>query len=197
MLNTKLDLKTVLNSLKGGDIKSFEIVYKNFSKHVYNYVLKIAKDEEQTLDIVQLTFIKIWNNKEHIDLDKSFQSYILQIANNLSIDYLRKIAKDEQKQNDFWKQNIQYGLSVEEDYILKEKAVLIDQFIDQLPTQQKIVFRMCKIEGYSYAEVADKLNLSTSTVSNHLTSAMKTIRILLNENKNELFFILFIINDLI
>ena len=90
-----------------------------------------------------------------------------------------------------------YGLSVEEEYLIKEKKKIIDQVIEQLPLQQQRVFRLCKLEGYSYAEAAAILQVSASTVSNHLTAAVKSVRELLMNNKNHLYFILFIINELI
>lgn len=144
-----------------------------------------------------MTFIKVWNGREQINLEKSFQSYLYHIANNLSIDYLRQVAKNLRKQEEIWNNSMIYGLSVEEEYLIKEKNKIIDQVIEQLPLQQQRVFRLCKLEGYSYAEAAAILQVSASTVSNHLTAAVKSVRELLMNNKNHLYFILFIINELI
>lgn len=194
------DLRPLDQIIKGiveGDVKAFEAVYLKYSKPLYRYIQSITKNEEQSFDILQMTFIKVWNGREQINLEKSFQSYLYHIANNLSIDYLRQVAKNLRKQEEIWNNSMIYGLSVEEEYLIKEKNKIIDQVIEQLPLQQQRVFRLCKLEGYSYAEAAAILQVSASTVSNHLTAAVKSVRELLMNNKNHLYFILFIINELI
>jgi len=180
-----------------GDIRSFEWLYKQFSKGLYHYVFKLTKDEDESLEIVQLTFIKVWNSRNGIDPSKSFQSFIRQIATNLTIDYLRKVASNQNKQNQLYFSTSDTVLSVEEDYIIKEKNNLIDKIIDKLPMQQQQVFRLCKMEGYSYREAAEILQISTATISNHMTAAIKNIKEILSKNNNDMLFILFIISDLV
>ena len=190
-------LNTQILGLINGDVRAFEQVYKHFSKSLLRHIHSITKDEEQSFDILQMTFIKIWHNRQEIDQEKSFQAFLYQIANNLSIDYLRKVAKDLKKQEELWNNSIIHSLSVEEEYIIKEKKKIIEAVIDQLPQQQQRVFRLIKMEGHSYAEAAEILQLSPATVSNHLTAAVKSVREILTNNSNQLFFILFIINGLI
>src|SRR5690606_41416016 len=140
-------------------------------------------DLEHSFDILQMTFIKVWNGREQINLEKSFQSYLYQIANNLSIDYLRQVAKSLRKQEEIWNNSMVYGLSVEEEYLIKEKKKIIDQVIEQLTLQQQRVFRLCKLEGFSYAEAAANLQVSASTMSNLLPTTVKSVTELLINNK--------------
>ncbi|MGV6945259.1 RNA polymerase sigma factor [Sphingobacterium kyonggiense] len=197
MLTNTNEIGQDVQGLIQGDIRSFERIYRRYADPLFRYILKLTKNEEQALDIVQMTFIKIWNKRESVNIEKSFQAFIYHISNNLAIDYLRQVAKDQQKQSELWHYSEQMGLSVEEEFILKEKSELVNQLISQLPKQQEQVFRLCKLEGYSYAEAAEALQISPSTVSNHLTAAVKTIRELLDKNKDTLLFILFIIKGLL
>lgn len=193
-----IELVLRLKGLIENDISSFEWLYKQFSKSLYHYVFKLTKNEEESLEIVQLTFIKIWKIRTTLDVEKSFLSFIHQIATNLTIDYLRQVASNHHKQEQLYLSiSNDIGRSVEDDYIIKEKNYLIDQIIDQLPVQQKQVFKLCKMEGYSYREASEILHISVATISSHMTAAIKNIKEILNKNKNKILFILFIINDLI
>lgn len=201
-ISSKVDMgsavvdKNILIELKSGNKTSFELVYRAFSKRLYALIYKIVKNVDQTDDILQLTFVKVWDNRAEIDTEKSFDSFIFQIASNLSIDFLRKAARDKRKQDLIYQNFNQFALSVEEVFLVKEKSMLLSHLISQLPAQRQEVFRLCKIEGYTYQEAADKLGISPSTVSNQLVSAVKSLKSLLRQHREDILFILLVFSFL-
>lgn len=196
MCENSEEIIDLLKKIKQDDVKSFSIIYDTYYSILKKYVTRIVKGKEQTIDIIQSSFINLWCKRDQIDERKPFEPYLIQIAINLSIDALRKIASDQRLQEKLWIENMGYQISIEEDYVLKEKKYLVNQLIKQLPAQQAEVFRLVKMEGYSYQEVADILNLSKSTISNHLVAAMKGMKQLLQNDKRFMIFIMFVISTL-
>lgn len=176
----KID-KPILKKLKEGDYLAFRAVYDCYARRLLSFIYKITKDIDLAEDILQLTFVKVWKNHRSIDPEKPFDAYIFQIASHSSIDALRQIAQHARKKEKLKEQSEPLALSVEEAFLLKEQNLLIDNILAKLPAQRREIFRLCKLEGYSYQEAADTLGLSTSTVSNQLVSALKTLRQLLSE----------------
>lgn len=187
----KID-KPILKKLKAGDYLAFKAVYDSYAQPLLSFIYKIIKDIDLAEDILQLTFVKIWKNHQSIDIDKSFDAYIFQIASHSSIDALRHIAKDERKKERLREQGEELALSVEEAFLLKEQNLLIENVLAQLPAQRREVFRLCKLEGYSYQEAADALGISPSTISNQLVSALKTLRQLLKEHGGKPLVIIYL-----
>ncbi|TDQ77811.1 RNA polymerase sigma factor [Sphingobacterium yanglingense] len=186
--------KKVLIELRKGDYLSFKKIYHAYAQRLYSFIFKVVKDVDLADDVLQLTFVRIWNNREQIDEEKLFDAYIFQIASNLCIDTLRQIAQQERKKQHLYQQMNELALSVEEQFLIKEKAVLIDQLLDSLPPQRRLIFTRCKLEGYSYQEVADELGISTSTVSNQLVMGVKTLREEFNKHKDAIILTLLIPN---
>lgn len=186
--------KKVLIELRKGDYLSFKKIYHTYARRLYSFIFKVVKDVDLADDVLQLTFVRIWNNREQIDEEKLFDAYIFQIASNLCIDTLRQIAQQERKKQHLYQQMNELALSVEEQFLIKEKAVLIDQLLDSLPPQRRLIFTRCKLEGYSYQEVADELGISTSTVSNQLVMGVKTLREEFNKHKDAIILTLLIPN---
>ena len=83
---------------------------------------------------------------------------------------------------------------VEELLLAKENRELLTAVISQLPPQQQLVFRLCKQEGLSREEVADKLNISPNTVKNHLSAAIAFIREYFKKNASALIWAMIWIN---
>jgi len=81
---------SVLVDLSKGDSRAFELVFKTYSPIVFRRLLYFLKDFNEAEEIVQNVFIKLWDNRENIHLDKDIQPYLLKIANSLAIDFIRR-----------------------------------------------------------------------------------------------------------
>jgi RNA polymerase sigma-70 factor (ECF subfamily) len=185
--------KKYILELNQGSYRAFDALYALYSKRLYGYALKLTKSHHDAKEIVQDTFVKLWLNREHVQANESFQSYLFTISKNtllnkvrtvinapVFLDYLTFINDQGVSEN-----NITDALDLD-DFRMKlniAKKSLTD-------TQQK-VFELCKELGYSNAEVAIRLNLSEQTIKNQLSLALKTLRKKLLEHST-LFFIFFL-----
>ncbi|UKJ06765.1 RNA polymerase sigma factor [Solitalea lacus] len=179
-------LQQLLIKLKEGDESAFTALYKAYSKPLYLRILRMVKNAEDAEELLQELFIKLWNNRETIDLEKSFQSYMYTIAQNLVYNFFRKVANDQTLINSLVANTMDYCLDAQELLENKEKSLLLQRAIDQLTTQQKRVFQLCKIEDKSYAETAELLGISIATVNSHMTKSLQSIKDFVLEHRNVL-----------
>jgi RNA polymerase sigma-70 factor (ECF subfamily) len=162
-----------LKLLQAGSAPAFEYLYNQYSGKLYNFISKINHgDGYQAEEIVQRTFINIWEKREQIDPEKSFLSYICTIAKNMLLNELEHqtvefIYQEYVKQE---KSTIEYFPDKETD--LKILEGMIDNFAKQLPPKQKQIFLLSKRQEYSVKEIAGKLNLAETTVRTQLAKAL-------------------------
>ena len=170
------DERELLSLLKQGNEQAFEKIYKAYSSRLFGNVFKMVKSETTTQEILQDVFIKIWNNRDSIDLDRSFRSYLFKIAENKVYDFFRKASRDKKIQAQLFAAATEGYEHIEEMIHRKENALLLQKAIDSLSPQRQQVFRLIKLDNKSYEEVSRQLGISVSTISDHIVKANKAIR---------------------
>lgn len=180
----------MLIRLKSGDVQAFDFFYKKYRGRIYANVLKLTKSAEFASDILQEVFVSIWHHKESLDPEKPFGHYIFKIAQNKVYDFFRKASRDKRMEAKLitLAAGEEYN-PVEEGFHLKEDLDLLEKEIDRLPPKCKEVFKLCKIDGKSYQEVADLMDISTATVNNHIVKATR----ILKKNLSSADFLVFLI----
>jgi len=167
---------SVLIALSQGDDKAFELVFNTYASSIFKYLVYVLKNVEESEEILQNVFFTLWNKRENLLVDKDVRAYLFKIANSLAIDALRRSIRSQHLINEILLNPIQLELSAEEIYLSKEKFEILDEAISHLPPKRKEIFILCKIEGRSYTEVGKILNISPSTISNQLVSAMRFLK---------------------
>jgi RNA polymerase sigma-70 factor (family 1) len=183
-----------VKSLQQGDVKAFDELYNKYSQRLYNFSFKYLKSPEEAEEVVQEVFLYIWDKKEGLKPDNSFNAYIFTIAYNIIKKFFIKKLRD----NEF-KDDLIYSLLKQEnnlDKIIDYKFLLekVESIIHLLPKKRKEIFLKRKYDGFSVRQIAEELGISPNTVENQLASAQKQIQ---NELKKEklsglIFFILFV-----
>jgi RNA polymerase sigma-70 factor (family 1) len=162
--------------LQKGDESAFEKIYALYSQRLLGALIKLVKSESLACELLQDVFIRVWNNREQVDPTKSFKSYLFRIAENLAYDLFRKTARDKRLQEELITQTCSYYNHVEEDLSNKENTQALQHLIIALPPQRRKIFSLVKLEGKTYAEVSELLNISPSTINDHVVKATKFIR---------------------
>lgn len=180
------DEKELLLLLLNGNEQAFEKIYRLYSSRLYGNLLKLVKSETEAQEILQDVFLKIWENRQNIDIEKSFRSYLFKIAENKVVDFFRKVARDKKREAELISLATNEYVPVEELLQSDEKTALLQKAIYSLPPQRQQVFRLCKLEGKSYKEVSEQLGISVSTISDHIVKATKSIRDYFENNEQAL-----------
>jgi len=170
------DEKYLITILNKGDDASFEALYRLYSKRLFGYLIRLVKSESIAADLLQDAFIKIWNNRQNIDPEKSFRSYLFRITENLVYDFFRKAARDKKLQAAIIESYDDSYNHVEESFCVAEVDHKLKEVIKLLPAKRRQVFQLIKIEERSYEEVSELLHISVSTINDHVVKATKSVR---------------------
>jgi RNA polymerase sigma-70 factor (ECF subfamily) len=185
--------KELLAQLLLGNQQAFEIIYNQYSARLYGNLLKMVKSDAEAQEILQDVFLKVWTNRQQIDIEQSFRAYLFKIVENKVYDFFRKAARDKKRAAHLMATASAGYMHIEEMLLTKENASLLGKAIESLPPQRQQIFRLCKLEDKSYKEVSELLGISVSTISDHIVKATKSIRLYF-ENNEEALMGLFIIS---
>lgn len=175
-----------LEKLKDGDLASFNAIYFQYSPKIYVRLIKLVKDPVVAEEILQDVFTKVWVNRAKIDPTKGFTSFLNHISDNLAIDFFRKVQRDKSLQMELWVSAVELYYHTEEHIYLKDTQDILAKAIDSLSPKRKEILILNKFHEKSYKEIAEELNISVSTVSNQLVSALKDIKEYIQKNyRNE------------
>ncbi len=165
-----------------GDEPSFRVLYDRFSAGIYRTACRYLRNAELAEDIVQDTFLTLWANRGDIGKIDSPGNYIFILARNQCFRLLKDKAILVSSEEEFFS-DLSDEPAEEED----ERFAQISRAIDRLPPQQKKIFEMAKLKGLSHERISRELNLSPSTVNNHITAAFRSIRNYMHRNASEIF----------
>jgi RNA polymerase sigma-70 factor (ECF subfamily) len=190
-IEDNIDDSSLLLKIADGNHKAFSTLFYQYRNKIYSYALKICQSEFLAEEIVQDVFLKIWTDRANITHIANIGAYLMVMARNQSLQVLKRIALEAQSNHI---RNIDWSEtgSPTEDYIdYKETRLVLEQAMSRLPSQQKLVYHMCHLEGMKQHEVASQLSISKLTVKAHLRQAVKTVREVVLANTNlMLFFII-------
>ena len=169
------DIELVLK-LREGDVVAFDLVYEKYAGRLYGFTLKYLKSTDETEELVQSVFLKVWENHKTLNKELSFKSYLFTIAYNEICNIFRRRRH---LQKFIGKQLIQnYKTSSETEELIDYNSILVqvDKIITTLPERQRIIFMKSRKEGKSNKDIANELGLSSGTVDNYISESVKFIR---------------------
>ena len=170
------DEKKLLTRLKRGDHEAFEVIYHSYKDKLIGNLLRILKSRELVEEQVQDLFLNVWKGRERIDPEKPFKAYLFSIAANKAKNVIRSAYYDKQMRATLLRADQRIYTHVEEQITAEENKQVLNNLLDKLPPQRRMVFTLCKLEGKSYKEVGELLNISENTVNDHIRKANLTLQ---------------------
>ena len=127
-----------------------------------------------------MSLLKIWKNRNQIEVHTSFEAYMYRAVRNQALDYLKlKSYRNREKDSlDAIQWNLAYSdqHSPLEEIVFDEFYTEVESCINKLPRQCQIIFRLSREEGLRYREIAERLNISVKTVETQMGRALKVLR---------------------
>jgi RNA polymerase sigma factor (sigma-70 family) len=152
--------------------KEYNEAVHAYSGRLYGYVLKFLRDPDDSNDIVQDAYMKLWQHKKDVPLENS-KAWLFTTAYRGLVNLAKRNGRTRSiEESDYLEQ------STETNYELKE---LIDRSMAKLPDLQKSIILLRDLEGYNYKEIGDILNLSESQVKVYLFRGRKKMKDLLKD----------------
>jgi len=176
------DEKTVIARVHSGDKDAFSEIAVQYQDRLYNAVYRMVNSADDALDICQEVFLKAFLSIDSFRGDSSFLTYLYRIAFNESITYRnqrKKMIPVDFKSNpqvlakkEATGDNTNHTAGIQ----TKESNEQIQDILNSLEPELRKVVVLKDIEAFSYAEVAQTLNISVSTVRTNLSKAREILR---------------------
>ncbi|MCT4588163.1 MAG: RNA polymerase sigma-70 factor [Carboxylicivirga sp.] len=165
--------------------KGSELAFNDLFDHYYDmllyFSLRYLNDDEEAKEVVQDTFVKLWENRSSLPEVLNIRNYLHTMVKNNCLNVLKKnelILKNRKEL--LWKEmeyryqaleRMQYG-----DVEFEELRTKIEEAINKLPVHYKDVFKLNRFENLKYKEIAVRLNISEKTVEYHMSKALSLLR---------------------
>jgi RNA polymerase sigma-70 factor (ECF subfamily) len=170
--------RELLVRIRNADQRAFKQLFDLYVHKVYQFVFNYIKDRQDSEDIVQLVFQKLWVKRETINIDKSFTGFLFTIAYRSVIDHIRHVKSRKQFNIGHFMDHEEPACDSTAEYLLTHHYVesAYQDAINSLTPKRKEIFLLSRHEGLANKEIAEKLQLSIKTVENHMTAALFTLR---------------------
>jgi len=164
--------------LQRRDAQALAELYDRYGRLVYSLILRVVRDTGIAEDLVQETFIRIWNRVQAFDAQKgSIGPWLLAVARNRAIDYLRSAGGRERNAVEF--EEIDHPslyTDMEPGILASEKARVVKAAVQKLSANQRQVIELAYFEGLSQTEMAERMGQPLGTVKTWVRAALKTLR---------------------
>lgn len=183
----------LVDQMQSGNQAAFTALYRYYSPRMYINILPIVRDPLFAEEIVQELFTRIWQKRESTGIKENFAGYMYRIGQNLVHDFFRKMQRDRTLMEKFRILIEEQYEHIEEWLHYQESAAILNNAIEQLSPQQKKVYHLVKVEGYTYKKAAEIMGISVFTVKEYLVATKKSIQNYMMRHMDGNFALLFIL----
>lgn len=161
--------------MRRGDESAFEAVFRQWYEPLCGYATRLTDgDLDGAEDLVQQVFVKLWEQREGLDIAWSLKSYLYKTVHNAALNRIRS-AKTHSKYLDFNAAQLEKEYAPP-DYPARELAGRLQAALEKLPPQCRHVFELSRFEDLKYREIADQLGISIKTVETQMGKALRILR---------------------
>ena len=178
-------------ALTTGDITAFEMIFKTYYQPLCNYAYTFLQDREEAEEIVQSTFTSIWEKHSNLSIRTSAKAYLYAMVRNACLNVIKHEKIKQKHSVEEVALSPRSHDSVTSTLTSLELEERIQQAMEELPEQCRLVFKLSRFEELKYSEIAEQLNISVKTVENHIGKALKIMR---DQLKDYLPFLIYIMN---
>ena len=163
-------------TLKAGDLTAFEMLFKTYYQPLCNYAFTFVQDRDEAEEIVQSTFLNIWEKRESLSIHTGVKPYLYAMVRNACLNVLKHEKIKQQHAAMEMAVAERSTESVARTVMASELETKIYQAMDRLPEQCRLIFKLSRFEELKYAEIAQHLNISIKTVENQMGKALRIMR---------------------
>ncbi|GLU55261.1 RNA polymerase sigma-70 factor [Dyadobacter frigoris] len=179
-----------LNALKMGSTTAFEEIYERYWNKLYKIVVGKIKISENAKEIVQDVFLDLWLRREELEI-KVLDYYLFGTIKFKIIDFYKKEIVRKNHAESVFANISDADWDTEEELAYNDLNRAIIACIDQLSVRTKNIFELSRIQHKSIGEIAKILNVTTRTVDNHMSQALKILRLQLRDYSVYISLLLF------
>jgi RNA polymerase sigma-70 factor, ECF subfamily len=175
-MHVLLSGRELADALRQGNKEVFGEVFKTYYERLCNYANAFLNNMDEAEEVVQGTFLTLWEKREVIDIHTSVKSYLYQSVHNQSLNRIKHYKVRQMHASYVLKSSGDSADSVDEMVIGDELEIKINEAVHSLPDQCRRVFQLSRFENLTYAEISQQLNISVKTIENHMGKALRIMR---------------------
>lgn len=168
-------------ALKEGDETAFEMIFRTHYEALCNYAYSFLDDRDEAEEIVQSTFLNVWERKHNITIETSLKSYLYRAVRNTCLNAIKHTKIKRKHADESMATAERSHESVSQSIISSELDQKIGEAMMALPEQCRLIFQLSRFEELKYSEIAEQLNISIKTVENQMGKALRIMREQLRE----------------
>ncbi len=176
MSNSKHIDSHLLQKLKVGDRKAFQVIFDAYSERLFHFAYSYLKDSNDTEEIVQDVFLRLWEIRTEVDEEKSFKSFLYKMTVNRVFNHLKRQIVRQKYEEHLMSLDPSFSETPEEELRRNELSEKVQELLNKLPEQKRRIFILSRLKGYSNAEISEKLGLSVRTVENQVYRATRFLK---------------------
>jgi RNA polymerase sigma-70 factor (ECF subfamily) len=171
-----LSEEELIKALRNREKIAAEALYDMYSASLYGVISRIVVDTALAEDVLQDTFVKIWNSFSSYSAEKGrLFTWMVNIARNLAIDKLRSKDFKNQSKNQELENNVTF-IDEQRNTVYKPELLGIKDLVETLKPEQKSILDLVYFKGYTHVEAADELGVPLGTVKTRLRMAIVQLR---------------------
>lgn len=178
----------LINAIEKDDNDAFKLLFNRYYTPLINYIQTHTRDKDLSKDLVQQTFITLWNQRYGLNISKSVKGYLYTLTYRIYVEHYRNSKRKniflEELKEEAIRESIFEDKEFNENRIEKLKSI-----VNTLPPRCKEILQLNKMKGLKYQEIAEKLNISQKTVEAQMRIAFQKIRKGFESDKMFLFFV--------
>ena len=163
------------------DGRVFRKIFDCYQPSLQEKVCRLTSSPTEAEEIVQEVFVQLFLKRKEIPSAEAIFPFLYVVAKRLAISHFRKEVIRKQYQMDSGNIQLNTTSCAHIQLEQKEREQMLEKIIDALPSQQKRVYQMNKLEEKSYQEIAEHIGISRNTVRNHLTAACSFVKLRLQK----------------
>lgn len=170
------DQTKLVTDLKNGDLRAFQSIYNLYYRRIYGFCLKLLPSADDAQEAVQKVFIALWEQRNQIDETKSLSSYIYSIARYTAYHDFKKLVYHKAVFESITSAEGVFPETERDELLFKELTNVLNNIIDQLPPQRRLIFRLNRFYNLTYKAIAKQLSITENTVDTQIRRALDYIR---------------------
>lgn len=166
----------IIRRIREGDKGQFEFLFRSSYSALVKYAKRLIKDNDNAEEIVQDLFFRLWQNKEKIKIESSLNGYLFRSVHNKCLHFIQHQKVVTKYSEEVLRKTDDYPENPSEILQHKELQERIAGILEKLPERCGKIFSMNRFDGFKYAEIAEKLEISVKTVEADMSKALKEFR---------------------
>lgn len=191
-LHKDLSDQQLLDAFRSGNLKAYDLLFDRYFKRIYGFAFSLLKDSETARELAMDVMIRLWQKNGEIRLQQGLQAYLFKSVRNSIYNHLRKSRILTHSLDAYPEYHDISADAADATYLYGELEGIFAEKLERLSPQRKKIFEFSRIDDLTYAEIAEKMSLSVSTVRNQMSATLKYFREQMAEYNEVSVFLLLI-----